>query len=161
MTRLQRQRCVWLPGWLTDQRLCLGRIDAQQQAALAAIADIIAALTRATADIVTIDVGHECRCGDAYNVLVRHDVHGSSSLAMAYDDDELANRIRSAVEGERGLTEKPMFGGLAFLVHGNMAVSAIEMDGWLRVDAEALQANGELRRWVSHGITYARSLPPK
>jgi hypothetical protein len=54
MTRLQRRRCVWLPGWLTDQRLCLGRIDAQQQAALAAIADIIAALTRATPDIVTI-----------------------------------------------------------------------------------------------------------
>jgi hypothetical protein len=52
--RLQRPRCVWLPGWLTDQRLCLGRIDAQQQAALAAIADIIAARMRATPDIVTI-----------------------------------------------------------------------------------------------------------
>jgi hypothetical protein len=36
-----------------------------------------------------------------------------------------------------------------------------EMDGWLRVDAEALEANDELGRWVSHGVTYARSLPPK
>jgi hypothetical protein len=52
--RLQRQRCVWLRGWLTDQRLCLGRIDAKQQAALAAIADIMAARMRATPDIVTI-----------------------------------------------------------------------------------------------------------
>src|SRR4029453_16799666 len=103
-----------------------------------------------------VRAGHECRCGDACNVLVRHDVHGSSSPAMASDDDELANRIRGAVQGERGLTEKPMFGGLAFLIHGNMAVSASEMDGWLRVDAEALEANDELRRWVSHGITYAR-----
>jgi hypothetical protein len=45
---------------------------------------------------------------------------------MAYDDDELANRIRGAVQGERGLTEKPMFGGLAFLIHRNIAVSASE-----------------------------------
>ena len=110
---------------------------------------------------------------------------------MAYDD-ELANRIRGAVQGERGLAEKQMFGGLAFLIHGNMAVSASskgglllrvdpaateslvsephaqrfvmrgrEMDGWLRVDAQALETDDELRRWVSHGVTYARSLPPK
>ena len=42
---------------------------------------------------------------------------------MAYDE-ELANRLREALQAERGLTERPMFGGLAFLIGGNMAVSA-------------------------------------
>jgi TfoX/Sxy family transcriptional regulator of competence genes len=110
---------------------------------------------------------------------------------MAYDK-ELANRIREVVQGESGLSEKRMFGGLAFLVHGNMAVSASsqgglllridpaqaeslvkqqhvrrsemrgrEMDGWLRVDVESLETDDQLRRWVNHGLTYARSLPPK
>ncbi len=110
---------------------------------------------------------------------------------MAYDV-ELANRIRRVVEDEGGLTEKRMFGGLAFLIHGNLAVSASsegglllridpadtealvsepharrfemrgrEMDGWLRVDAEALETDDELRGWVSHGVIYARSLPSK
>ncbi|WP_235532644.1 TfoX/Sxy family protein [Nocardioides sp. Root140] len=41
---------------------------------------------------------------------------------MAYDE-EMAERIRQALEGEVGLTEKRMFGGLAFLVHGNMAAA--------------------------------------
>ena len=53
---------------------------------------------------------------------------------MAYDE-ELANRIRDVVEGEPGLTEKRMFGGLAFLINGNMAVSASSQGGLLlRVD---------------------------
>jgi hypothetical protein len=109
---------------------------------------------------------------------------------MAYDED-LANRIREVVGMEKGLTEKRMFGGLAFLINGNMAVSASgqgglllrvdpaqtdtlvkepaarrfemrgrPMDGWLRVDADELDDEG-LRRWVSIGVTYARSLPPK
>lgn len=109
---------------------------------------------------------------------------------MAYDE-ELAERIRDVIEGEP-LSEKPMFGGLAFLVHGNMAVAASSqgnlivridpadaesltqgpharrmemrgraMDGWLRVDLEALETDADLRRWVDVGLTYARSLPPK
>ena len=49
---------------------------------------------------------------------------------MAYDE-ELADRIRDAVAGEPGLTEKKMFGGLAFLVHGHMAVSASSKGGLL------------------------------
>jgi hypothetical protein len=39
-------------------------------------------------------------------------------------DEELANRIRSLLGHEKGLTEKRMFGGLAFLIDGKMAVSA-------------------------------------
>ncbi|MDQ3484540.1 MAG: TfoX/Sxy family protein [Actinomycetota bacterium] len=110
---------------------------------------------------------------------------------MAYDD-ELAKRIRQVVSGERGMSEKRMFGGLAFLVHGKLAVSASsqgglllrvdpaqaeslvsdahvrrfemrgrEMHGWLRVDPQAVETDEKLRRWVSHGVTYARSLAPK
>lgn len=84
-----------------------------------------------------------------------------------------------------------MFGGLAFLVDGNMAVAASgqggllvradpahadelmaagarpmvmrgrEMTGWLRVDADALDSSEQLARWVTAGTGYARSLPPK
>lgn len=110
---------------------------------------------------------------------------------MAFDV-ELADRIRHVVEAEPGLTEKLMFGGLAFMIHGHLAVSASsqgglllridpadteslvtepavgrfemrgrEMDGWLRVDAAALETDDELRCWVSHGVSYARSLPSR
>ena len=112
-------------------------------------------------------------------------------MPVAYDL-ELAERVRAVVAGEAGLTEKRMFGGLAFLVDGNMAVSASsrgglllrvdpaetdelvrppqvgrfvmrgrEMDGWLRVDAEAVGTDDELRRWIGRGVTYARSLGPR
>ena len=53
---------------------------------------------------------------------------------MAYDE-ELADRIRELLGGEADLTEKKMFGGLAFLVGGNMAVAASGQGGVLvRVD---------------------------
>jgi TfoX/Sxy family transcriptional regulator of competence genes len=55
---------------------------------------------------------------------------------MAYDE-ALADRIRELVAGQRGVTEKKMFGGLAFLVRGNMAVAASGQGGILvRVDPE-------------------------
>ena len=53
---------------------------------------------------------------------------------MAYDE-KLAERIRELVAGEPGVTEKKMFGGLAFLVNGNMAVAASGQGGILvRID---------------------------
>jgi TfoX/Sxy family transcriptional regulator of competence genes len=110
---------------------------------------------------------------------------------MAYDED-LAQRIRELLASERGVTEQRMFGGLAFLVGGNMAVAASgqgglllhidpdegedlidgagvapmvmrgkAMQGWLRVDTSRLRTKRELQRWVSRGVTYARSLPAK
>jgi TfoX/Sxy family transcriptional regulator of competence genes len=55
---------------------------------------------------------------------------------MAYDED-LANRIRELIAAEPGLTEKKMFGGLAFLIGGNMSVSVSREGGLLlRVDPE-------------------------
>jgi TfoX/Sxy family transcriptional regulator of competence genes len=53
---------------------------------------------------------------------------------VAYDE-ELADRIRELVAGEPNLTEQKMFGGLAFLVGGNMAIAASGQGGALvRVD---------------------------
>ena len=110
---------------------------------------------------------------------------------MAYDED-LADRIRELLAGEPGLTEQKMFGGLAFLVAGNMAVAASgqgglmvrvdpdrgdaliastparpmemrgrPMSGWLRVDAADVRLDRQLAEWVTMGVTYSRSLPPK
>jgi TfoX/Sxy family transcriptional regulator of competence genes len=110
---------------------------------------------------------------------------------MAYDE-ELAQRIRELVRDERAVTEKKMFGGLAFLVGGNMAIAASgqggvlvrvdpdesgplteqrgvspmemrgrSMRGWLRVESSAIGTKKELAAWVTRGVSYARSLPPK
>jgi TfoX/Sxy family transcriptional regulator of competence genes len=110
---------------------------------------------------------------------------------VAYDED-LADRIRALLATDHDVTEKKMFGGLAFLIGGNMSVSAsghgglllrcdpeetdalvreagVErfemrgraMDGWLHVDADAVDGQDELARWVAVGVDYARSLPPK
>lgn len=105
---------------------------------------------------------------------------------MAYDDD-LAQRIRDLIGGEAA--EKKMFGGLAFLIGGNMAIAASGQGGILvRVDPEESDAlvastpaevavmrgrpmtgwlrvaapdEHELAEWVERGATYARSLPKK
>jgi TfoX/Sxy family transcriptional regulator of competence genes len=73
---------------------------------------------------------------------------------MAYDED-LANRIRELMAGEHGVTEKKMFGGLAFLIGGNMSVSASGQGGLMvRVapdDTEALVAKPHVSRLVMRG----------
>ena len=110
---------------------------------------------------------------------------------MAYDED-LANRIRELLGSERGVEEKRMFGGLAFLINGNMSVAASgkgglmvrvppedtekllarahvspmvmagrEARGWLRVAAEGVKTKRQIESWVTRGVGYARSLPPK
>jgi hypothetical protein len=59
---------------------------------------------------------------------------------MAYDEN-LADRIRELIAGEADLTEQKMFGGLAFLIGGNMAVAASGQGGVLvRVDPEESDA---------------------
>ncbi len=73
---------------------------------------------------------------------------------MAFDAD-LANRIRDLVASESGLTERRMFGGLAFLINGNMAVSASSQGGLLlRVDpgeTESLLDEPRVRRFQMRG----------
>ena len=110
---------------------------------------------------------------------------------MAYDED-LADRIRELLGAHKGVEEKRMFGGLAFLVNGNMSVAASgrgglmvrvpptetdsllsrehvepmvmagrETRGWLRVSADGVKTKRQLRSWVTRGVVYAKSLPPK
>ena len=109
---------------------------------------------------------------------------------MAYDEG-LATRVREVLGDRPGLAEKQMFGGLAFLLHGNMACgvrgddlivrmaveeadAALEepgarpfdmtgrpMKGWLLVAADGHAEDDDLRRWVGRGVAYAGSLPPK
>jgi TfoX/Sxy family transcriptional regulator of competence genes len=75
---------------------------------------------------------------------------------MAYDE-ELADRLRAAIRGETGVTEKRMFGGLAFLVGGNMAVGASNQGGLLlRVapaETEALVAEDGVSPFEMGGRT--------
>lgn len=105
-------------------------------------------------------------------------------------DQELADRISDLLAGEEGLTQQRMFGGVAFLLDGNMAVAASAQGGLLVrvnpgeagawVDGErvapmvmrgrqmrgwlhvaTVAADRELEQWVARGVAYARSLTPK
>jgi TfoX/Sxy family transcriptional regulator of competence genes len=73
---------------------------------------------------------------------------------MAYDED-LAQRTRELLAGEEGVTEQKMFGGLAFLIGGNMAVAASGQGGALvRVDpaeSDKLVATTEARLFEMRG----------
>jgi TfoX/Sxy family transcriptional regulator of competence genes len=73
---------------------------------------------------------------------------------MAYDED-LANRVRELIAGDPDVTEKRMFGGLAFLVGGNMSVAASGQGGLMvRVepaDTDALVAKPHAARFEMRG----------
>ena len=109
---------------------------------------------------------------------------------MAYDED-LANRIRGALDQVPGLVEKKMFGGVGFMVRGNMAcgvhkdmlvvrvgperyeesmqlpytrpfdMTGRAMKGWIMVEAEGMASEADFRDWVNQGVEFALSLPPK
>ena len=75
-------------------------------------------------------------------------------LVMAYDED-MAARIRDILAQERGLSEKRMFGGLAFLLDGHMAVAVSGQGGLLlRIDptrSDELVADPHVGRMVMRG----------
>jgi len=109
---------------------------------------------------------------------------------MAFDQG-LAQRIREQLADTGGLTEKQMFGGLAFLVDGNMCVGVIgeeliarvgldgtdaalerpgsrlfdfsgrPMKGWITVDPAALEDDDALAAWIDDALGFVRTLPPK
>jgi hypothetical protein len=109
---------------------------------------------------------------------------------MAYDQ-ALAARVRQQMSGLPDMVEKKMFGGLSFLLHGNMATGVIGNDllvrihpdqaaqllaaphvkpfdiygresrGWVMVEPAGVASDDDLKTWIDRGSTYARSLPPK
>ena len=110
---------------------------------------------------------------------------------MAYDE-ALAARVRTVLGDRDDVEEKRMFGGLAFLINGNMSVAVSgrgglmvrvppdetekllardhvepmvmagrETRGWLRVRSDGVKTKRQLQSWVTRGVAYARSLPPK
>jgi TfoX/Sxy family transcriptional regulator of competence genes len=109
---------------------------------------------------------------------------------MAYDEG-LAERIREMLAARTDVREKLMFGGIAFLINGNMAVGVAKEDlmirvppeaheallvqpharpmdftgrpmkGWLFVDPQGVESDADLRRWIERGAAYASSLPAK
>jgi hypothetical protein len=109
---------------------------------------------------------------------------------MAYDE-ALADRIRKALKGTKGVVEKHMFGGVAFLLNGNMCVgvhkdemivrldaaetesalaekatrvfdlSGRPMKGWILVGPAGIRTVAGLSRWIDRGRLFASSLPKK
>jgi TfoX/Sxy family transcriptional regulator of competence genes len=109
---------------------------------------------------------------------------------MAYDEG-LAERVRGILADREDVSEKKMFGGIAFMVRGHMAVGILKddlmvrvgrevyedlvrrpharpmdftgrpMKGFLYVASAGLDADAELERWTGHGVACALSLPAK
>jgi len=109
---------------------------------------------------------------------------------MAYDEG-LAERIRGILRDRRDVSEKKMFGGIAFIVRGHMSVGIVKddlmvrvgpetyedlvrqpharpmdftgrpMKGFVYVASAGFEEDEDLERWVGHGLKYAMSLPPK
>jgi len=109
---------------------------------------------------------------------------------VAYDEG-LAQRIRERVEEQPGLGERRMFGGLAFLVNGNMAVGVVRselmvrvgpdghaaalrepharpmdftkrpMKGFVFVAPAGFEEDADLARWIERGVRFAASRPAK
>ena len=109
---------------------------------------------------------------------------------MAYNE-ELASRIRTSLESHPGVIERKMFGGIAFMIHGNMSCGVLNddlmvrvgpdsheaslalpharpmdftgraMKGFVFVGHEGINDDGALSSWIDLGVTYAQSLPKK
>lgn len=109
---------------------------------------------------------------------------------MSYDI-EVADRIRARIGPRPELTEREMFGGIAFMINGNMAVGvsgdelmvrvgkeahdqavarpgartfdmgARPMKGWISVAEAGFDSEDDFGYWVDQGVAYAESLPAK
>ncbi len=121
----------------------------------------------------------------------RRDIIGREEVgALAYDEG-LAQRIREVLEDDTAATEKKMFGGLCFLIRGNMCCGVVgdelmvrvgadayeemlshqearEMDftgramrGMVYVSSAGVEADEDLAAWVERGVVFAGSLPAK
>lgn len=109
---------------------------------------------------------------------------------MAYSE-ELAQRMRDVLFATPDLVEKKMFGGIGFIVRGNMAcgvnkddlivrvgpdayqealdqphtkvfdMTGRPMTGWVVVTEDGYQSEKDLENWIQKGVDFALTLPPK
>lgn len=109
---------------------------------------------------------------------------------MAYDE-ELAARIRNRLDDPLGVSEKKMFGGVAFMVYGNMSVGIVgrvlmvrlgqaeyekalkepfvrpmdftgkPLKGFVYVDPEGIETDKQLDGWLDRARAFVSTLPPK
>jgi TfoX/Sxy family transcriptional regulator of competence genes len=103
----------------------------------------------------------------------------------------LAARIRQALTQRKSIVEKKMFGGIAFLLHGNMLVGVWQdslivrlgfeqgdqalaephvrafdvtgrpMKGWVMVEPDGIDHDGQLCQWIERAVGFVRTLPTK
>jgi hypothetical protein len=106
-------------------------------------------------------------------------------------DEQLAERVRKLLSGERSLEEKRMFGGLAFMINGHMCCGIVNRDlvlrvgrdeykellsrpharqmdftgrsmgGFLYVSPAGVRSARELRAWIGQSLRFIAFLPPK
>ena len=109
---------------------------------------------------------------------------------MAYSES-LADRIRTIVARRRAITEKKMFGGVGFLLNGNMLVGVWKtslivrlgpdgyeealqepnvgefditgkpMKGWVMVEPDGIERDEQLSLWIERAIDFVKALPKK
>lgn len=108
---------------------------------------------------------------------------------MPYDE-ALAGRVRAAMARKRNVVERKMFGGVGWLLNGNMCVGVWKrwliarmgddfaealrephvrpfditgksLSGWVMVDLEGLAADDDLKNWVNRCVAFVKKLQPK
>ena len=110
---------------------------------------------------------------------------------MTEDDQALVDRIRPLMKRRKGYSEQKMFGGIAFMINGNMCVGPWRsslivrldkkdhektqsqpfvkpmditgkvMKGWARVEPGGIESDEDLKEWIERAVKFVRSLPAK
>lgn len=110
---------------------------------------------------------------------------------MTDDDQILVERIRQVMQRVKGHTEQKMFGGICFMINGNMCVGPWKgslivrldkadhdqtqsepfvkpmditgkvMKGWARIEPAGIADDGDLSTWIKRAVAYVRTLPAK
>lgn len=107
------------------------------------------------------------------------------------DNDKLARRIAAVLKGKRGVSQRKMFGGICFMLHGNMVCGTVKdklmarvgsdyqekamklkyvrpmdftgkpLKGMIYVLPDGIKTKALLEKWIGHALAYARTLPKK
>jgi TfoX/Sxy family transcriptional regulator of competence genes len=110
---------------------------------------------------------------------------------MTDEDEALVARIRPFMKRRKGYSEQKMFGGVCFMIHGNMCVGPWKgslivrldkakheetqsepfvqpmditgkvMKGWARIEPAGIEDDDNLKTWIERSVRFARTLPKK